>query len=209
MSVGFNPKLVISGLEFCLDATNPKSYSSGNIVRDLSKNKKHCKLIGNYQTDTVDDVRCVVVKSTPQYGSGLIQENMSTIQTLSIWCKALPGQKGINPTFIDARPALVNGFIFSGNFGAGWCNTTSYYNGILVKDTRILSSTILFGVNEWKNITLVRNAPFSATGLRFFIDSNDTNSRSFAFSLIKCYSRALSEEEVVDNFLSFKGRFKL
>jgi len=209
MSAGFNPRLITSGLEFCIDPTNPKSYISGNIVKDLSRNKKNCELIGDYQLDTVDGVRCVVTKSNQSRSSGIIQPNSIKLHTISIWCKALDGQNGINPTFIDTRPSVVNGFIFSGNFGRGWDNTSSYYNGIFVGDTRILSSTILFGVNEWKNITLIRKNPCVCTNLRFYFDSNNKNSRSFASSLITCYNRSLSEEEVIDNFLAFKGRFNL
>jgi len=209
MSAGFNPKLITSGLEFCIDPTNPKSYTSGNLIKDLSKNRKNCTLLGNYQLDTVDGVRCVVTNSSSSGASGIIQTNNIKLHTLSIWCKELDGQNGINPTFIDVRPSIVNGFIFSGNFGRGWDNTLSYYNGIFVGDTRILSSTILFGVNEWKNITLVRKEPTNCVNLRFYLDSNNKNSRSFASSLITCYNRPLSEEEVIDNFLAFKGRFNL
>lgn len=209
MSVGFNPKLITNGLEFCIDPSNHKSYNGGNIVYDLSKNKKDCNLIGECGLGEIDGARCVVTRASAKGGAGLVQHNKINIQTLSIWCKALEGQNGINPTFIDARPAIVNGFIFSGNFGPGWSNTTGYYNGIKIPDTRILSSTILFGVNEWKNITLVRDTPVNVSDLRFFLDSNDKNSKSFAFSLITAYNRQLTYDEIEDNFLAYKGRFRL
>lgn len=215
MSATAGPDLVQNGLEFCFDAINPKSYSGGSVIRDISGNNKDGTLNGTYSLTNVEGVKSLLFTSASSPVSNLVQSNTVNLRTISIWYNRRSG--GVSSAyFLDTRTGMSNGFIWQNGFGSGsggWDLSTVYQNG---KDISTgVNINTLIGINvglvafgPWKNITIVNNANYNCT-IRFFSRYTDNEGVNVAISHVTAYNRALTQAEVLQNYNSLKGRFLL
>lgn len=217
MAVGYSPKIVTNGLEFCFDAINPKSYSGGSIIRDISGNNKNGTLNGTYSLTNIEGVKSLLFTSTAAPVSNLVQSNTVNLRTISIWYNRKPSGFSC-PYIIDTRGSMTNGYITScGGFGpgsGGWASSIVYQNGIDISTgidiQNLVISSIggLFAENFWRNVTIVNDANYNCT-IRFFSRFTDNEAANVALSHITAYNKALTPKEVLDNFNALKGRFNL
>lgn len=217
MAVGYSPKIITNGLEFCFDAINPKSYSGGSVIRDLSGNNKNGTLNGTYSLTNVQGVRGILFTSTSSPVSNLVQSNTINLRTISIWYNRRSGGFG-SAYILDTRNDMSAGYITSsGGFGpgsGGWDTSIVYQNGINIStgiplNNLVASSTTgLFAENFWRNVTIVNNANYNCT-IRFFSRFTDNEAVNVAISHITAYNKALTPKEVLDNYNALKGRFNL
>jgi len=215
MSCAGGPDLVQDSLEFCFDAINPKSYSGGNIIQDISGNNKNGTLNGTYSLTNVEGVRSLLFTSTNSPVSNLVQNNTVNLRTISIWYNRR--DSGFSSSyFLDTRNGMSNGYIWQDGFGSGsggWDTSTVYQNGRnisagIILNTLIGASSGLLSVGGWRNITIVNNANYNCT-IRFFSRYTDNEVVNVAISHITAYNRALSPTEVLQNYNALKGRFLL
>lgn len=215
MAVGYNPKIVTDGLEFCFDPSNTKSYTSGSVIRDISGNNKNGTLNGTYSLTNVQGVRSLLFTSTATPVSNLVQNNTINLRTISIWYNRRSG--GFSSSyFLDTRNGMANGYIWQGEFGSGsggWDLSTVYQNGRDISTGVIINTLIgdgvgLLAVAPWKNITIVNNANYNCT-IRFFSRYTDNEAVNVAISHVTAYNRVLSPTEVSQNYNALKGRFNL
>jgi len=215
MSCAGGPDLVQNGLVFCFDAINPKSYSGGSVIRDISGNNKNGTLNGTYSLTNVEGVRSLLFTSISSPVSNLVQGNTVDLRTISIWYSRRQGNLS-SAYFLDARTGMSSGFIWQGGFGSGsggWSQSTVYQNGRNISagvnvNTLIGTSSGLLSIGGWRNITIVNNVNYNCT-IRFFSRYTDDEASDVALSHVIAYNRALTQAEVLQNYNALKGRFLL
>lgn len=215
MAVGYSPKIITNGLEFCFDAINPKSYSGSSIIRDISGNNKNGTLNGAYSLTNVEGVRSLLFTSNSSPVSNLVQGNTVNLRTISIWYNRR--STGFSSAyFLDARTGMSNGYIWGGGFGpgsGGWDTSVVYQNGRDIStgvniNTLIGGFSGLLSVGGWRNITIVNNANYNCT-IRFFSRYTDNEAVDVAISHVTAYNQALTPKEVLENYNALKGRFNI
>jgi hypothetical protein len=225
MAFSYSPKIVTDSLVLYLDAANPYSYVSGSLNwNDLSRSQTSGSLIngptynsannGSIVFDGVDDY-ATVSSSLFTFGTGNF--------TLDVWVKplsfttyghmlSLPDQNTFTLKFDTTADSPGGGIIY-------------YYPNTNYGSTPSWKATL----NTWNNVTLVRlsnvgytylNGTFTGTSGNFnnnittqllsihkgFISGELASSQMAA---IKIYNRALSAQEVLQNYNATKGRFGL
>jgi len=216
MSLHHSPRIVTNGLEFCFDPINPKSYSGGSTIRDISGNNKNGTLNGTYSLTTVEGVRGLSFTSTSSPVSNLIQANTVNLRTISIWYNRRSGVGFNSQYFLDTRTGMSNGYIWQDGFGpgaGGWDTSTVYQNGRDISsgvniNTLIGGTSGLLSIGGWRNITIVNNANYNCT-IRFFSRYTDNEATDVVLSHVIAYNRALNPQEVLGNYNALKGRFNL
>jgi hypothetical protein len=212
---------VTSGLLMNLDAGIVASYpGSGTAWYDLSGNNKNGTLVNgpifsypNYsiQFDGVDDSVSI---------SSLVTSDGNNV-TIEIWFKILAfgdislfyngngGSNGYGFQFGACGSTASTLFIY---FGGLYCNVVSYggmstdtwYQAVFTRTTTPSTSNIMYinGISRSTNTSYNPNAP-----------SGNTSVASGAFrgyvSSVRVYNRALSANEVLQNYNAIKGRFGL
>jgi hypothetical protein len=232
MSLHHSPRVVTDGLVLCLDAANTKSYpGTGNIWSDLSGNDNTGALRNSptYSTDNSgkfifnginNDVSCGN-NSSINFGTGSF--------TVSIWFRRF-NNATTNLRLLskaaggDNANATDAGFCFFGNNS----NVTFAVNPTA---PRTIISAANFSLNEWVNVVgLVERgvsmrtyknanqvssaaAPTGSVSgtTSLFLASNVGSNLFWAgeISNVSLYNRALTSQEIQQNFNALRGRFGL
>ena len=234
MALQHSPSIVTNGLILCLDAANPRSYSgSGTSCTDVSGSGNNGTLVngvsysssnmGTFVFDGVDDYINVSNPASLNPGSNSF--------TIDSW--VYQKDNGFNGV-VDARGANLHGFLWilnytSAGFVSFFLNTT---NDI---DQNVYVSTVatFTEVLAWMNVSVVinrgeNNITFYKNGIQQGASvtilsggSADPGSgyiyhvggdlggpeANINLSTIKQYNRALSAQEVLQNFNALRGRY--
>ena len=226
--MGFSraPKIVTDGLVLALDAGSKKSYAgSGDVWNDLSGNANGGTL-NNGPTFNSSNGGSIVFDAVDDYvtASQIFSGNMdSTNLSYSVWCYPTGPSSGYG--------ALVNQGEY--NYEPAWMNNgSSFY--LWYYDSTIIQANNL-SPNKWYNVNVVKSGTthtmtiyydsgtFSQTvtssksgvswgdrngNVTIYIGQNgkgeDYNGR---ISSVKIYNRALSAQEVLQNYNATKSRF--
>ena len=221
----FGPNTVTDSLMLCLDPANPKSYpGSGTIVRDISQNSNNQTLY-NSPTFNSNHNGYLEYDGTNTYSR---VDNDSTISlsdnlTLSFWFyfTALdPGQYSVNfirkmSTTTDANFIIY----FDGTYTPGKLRMLANRNGVwgvAAPDSPTLTP------NVWYNIVWT----YDNGGLMYtngVVNGSKTGNGTLAtntqqlkigdelsggISDIRIYNRALTSDEILQNYNATKSRFK-
>lgn len=223
MGLSHSPKIVTDGLVVCLDAANVKSYpGSGTTWGDISENANSATLV-NGPTYSTGSAGSIVFDGSNDHISNSTLSSMSEY-TISMWINR-DGTQSENYPGLVAFGTYSPGFYLEFNSNG----YVSYYrNGISVK-TLFSKSDIV--TNTWYNIVFKKSGSTitsylnavekgsitdtisTATGFGFNGDKNSTPTWTthwggeMANAMI--YNRALSEEEIKQNFEALRGRFNL
>jgi hypothetical protein len=234
MGINYSPKIVTDGLVLCLDAANPLSYpGTGNIWYDLSGNNLNAIKYGSPSFGLLNSSHCWRFTANGQYfntntsmvdylnGSNLTLEsfiypetdvatgdrgtiivntsftgyygfyqslNKSNRKQSNYWYgKTLPG-------YHELGSAMINN---------SWYHLVSIWDGSVGKlyqflnMTKTVVNTVGTNANTAPYITIGQEQ--SATGRQF----------AGGISLIRIYNRALTDDQVQQNYLATKGRFGL
>jgi hypothetical protein len=230
MALTHSPRIVTDGLVLCLDAANPKSYpGTGTAWFDLSGNANNGTLrnsptygtdnLGKFVFDAVnDDIDCGN-NSSINFGTGDFTVSVwfrrfsNATTNLRLLSKAAGG---------DSANAANAGFCFFGSdAGLSFAiNPTA---------ARTIISAGNFSVNEWVNVVgllergvsvrTYKNAVQVATATAptgsvsgttsLFFGSNVGANLFWAgeISNVSLYNRALTAQEVQQNFQALRGRY--
>ena len=229
MAFSFSPKITISGLVFCLDAANTKSFSVGSTTwNDLSISSKNSSLInsptynssnmgylnftssgtqyasapslGNLPTWTVE----TFVRFTSNYSSKVAmvvggQYDLSSNLNFSIGTNNSPSNFNIAVGFFDGSWHNTNGVNYPLNT---WVHITGTYDGTVIKQ-------FTNGV-EIQSLNYV-GTPSSGGEIRINRRWDDVVTSGNFFdtniSVVRIYNRALSTLEILQNYNTIKGRF--
>jgi hypothetical protein len=217
MATNYNPRTITDGLVLCLDAANPKSYpSSGTTWTDLSGNGNTGTLVngvgysgdnlGSLSFDGVDDY---------------VQTNLNTHYsqiTLSTWARrtntnsfsSLIGKYRGDPPQTESYELLFStsaGIRFHVNASSidyndstttgVWYNVVGTYNGTTAKI--YLNSSEVSSGN--------RTAGVNSVNFRIGASARGANYNNGNIAQVSIYNRALTEQEIQQNFNTTRSRF--
>jgi hypothetical protein len=230
MALSHSPSIITQNLVLCLDAANPKSYpGSGTTWNDLSGNGNNGTLrnspsysadnLGKIVFDAVnDDINCGN-DSSINFGTGDF--------TVSVWFRRFSNattnlrllSKAAGSDTADAANA---GFCFFGN-------NTNVSFGVNPTAARTIINAASYSVNEWVNVVgllergvsmrTYKNAVQVATATApvgsvsgttsLFLGSNVGANLFWAgeISNVSLYNRALTAQEIQQNFNATKSRY--
>lgn len=231
MAFNYSPKIVTDGLVLCLDAANPRSYASGSTSwLDLSRSQNNGGLVngptfnsangGSIVFDGVDDYTIVSNSTSLQVGA-----------TFSINC-------WIKTTILSSREAIFStrGTNAAGSWmlEVGPANSNTNTVAITGVGTWIfVAVNNSISLNTWTNICFVR--PNNSVIGNMYINGASVNSQQTTsysitnnsdslyvgisrpgaeffngnISTVYLYNRALSAQEIQQNYNALKGRYGL
>ena len=221
MAVGYNPRIVTDGLVLALDAGNTKSYSgSGATWTDLSGNGNNGTLEndvgydsgngGSLSFDGVDDYATT---------GNILVPTSSSSYTVSVWCYRNRNNVGYEELLSQWTSANVNQSFFFG-FDNSYVRFTDNWNNIVVSgagNTGVWMN--LVGVYTTSNAYIFLNGNLSATrgsgfsyyGTGAFVmgRQGELDSEYFSGNIaqVSIYNRALTAQEVLQNYNALKGRY--
>ncbi len=208
--------IVNDGLVLCLDAANTKSYVSGSTTwNDLSRGNNNGTLV-NDPTFSSSNGGSIVFDGTNDY-VGVSKVNAMSSFTLSFWFNII--------SFLgESRLLYVSNNSQSPGFRSDMGNKLIWWDGSLAPGVYGLGTTTL-QTNTNYNATYVRN---NTTGIKTiylntqiefagavagFIFSNVDFSQGIGFNgkifSTLIYNRALSAQEILQNYNATKNRFGL
>jgi hypothetical protein len=234
MSFIHSPKIVMDGLVLSLDAGNVKSYpGSGTVWTDKSGFNNNGTLT-NGPTFNSDNGGSIVFDGVDDYvdcGTSATSTIRNQTQfTLNFWFKKFSSSNDFNLGAFD--DAIQKGFFIQ------WFTDNNVYFGVM-NEVRAYNSVSLPYSNSWFNFTLVFDGTLvgSTNKAKLYINSISqslfnsgtigstvpsnvipltlsklTNYSSIGrgnLSIIQLYNRALSAQEVLQNYNATKSRFGL
>lgn len=238
MATQYSPKTVTDGLVLCLDSSNIKSYISGSDTwSDLSGNNITASF-NNPGSSSFSNGAIVFTPSSSIVDSPIGSfyritdsriSSLTTELTLETWVNpsilevGTPSSRPVSPRITEAGQPIGFGLYF--NKIAVEINTTTGWNTSQITNTNIapnqwvhITQTTSDSVKSFKtyiNGTLVRDTTFTGTpnsggglliGQGFYGGSYNY---SGSIAIVKYYNRALTLNEVVQNFNATRTRFGL
>lgn len=236
MATQYSPKSVTNGLVLCLDAANLKSYGSGsNTWTNLSGNNITASF-NNPGSSSFSNGAIVFTPSSSILNSAIgsfylindpIISSLTTELTLETWVRpsildaGLSTSRPVSPRITEVGQPIGFGLYFNKiaseiNTTTGW-NTAQMTNANIAPNTWVhIMQTTSDSTKSFKtyvNGTLIRDTTFTGTpnsggGLligRGFYGGSYNYSGSVA--IVKYYNRALTSDEVLQNFNATRGRF--
>ena len=232
MSIGYNPKIVMNGLVFCLDAANRKSYPGSGTTWSELKSKVTGTLTNGPTYSSTNNGAIVLdgVNDYVTFGSSFTTLDL-TDKSLQCWIKKTGSGSGkgiIDKDFDNGAPNYGGwGFWIQSNNKLWWWNhanldllddgpntisTTTWTNVAVTYDNT--SKTANFYINGVLNSSKT-NASIveKSSGSSLLVVGSTRDGSGFYFdgsiSLILGYSRLLSASEIQQNYESSRGRYSL
>jgi hypothetical protein len=230
MAFNYSPKIVTSGLVFCLDAANTNSYVSGSTTwNDISRTKISGSLI-NGPSFNSSNGGAIVFDGTNDYTRF---ENSTNLDN-----QAITMENWVYPTSTLSQA----GFVFEKGFVNTQYSNFFYLDGFFYFRTMGLSNQDLsivtanyMTLNRWNHIVCTYGTGIKTiyingiqvsqlTGITGTISTNNTGIFLGAYyngpgnqafylngriAISRVYSRALSLSEIQQNFNTTKTRFGL
>jgi hypothetical protein len=236
MSTQYSPKIITDGLVFTIDAANTKSYTSGStIVSSLINNYTGSFTNGTSYTSsnggvfTFDGINDYITISNPQQ----LNPDVGSF-SLEVWCKT--NQQTIGNVALEARGTSLWGILLALDYPYGSKKITLFVNPNDQASQKTYSSTTAPAVTgSWQHIVTTLNrttntiffyyngiqtgnsATLSFTGsvdpgssYRYWVGGDlGGNPMNGNIAISRQYNRALSSQEVLQNYNATKTRFGL
>lgn len=226
MSLGHGASTVTSGLLFCVDAGNSKSYpGSGATWSDISLTKNNATLSGS---PTFTSNYLSFSSASSQYATALTPGNLSnwtadvfvrftssySTKVSTVVCGQYNGSNMLNFS-IGTNNAPTNYNIAVGFFDGTWHNTTGV-NYALNTWFHIVGTYDGSTIRQYTNGVQVDSLSYTGTPssggeLRINRRWDDVVSSGNLFDTnigaIRVYNRALSAAEVLQNYNAIRGRY--
>jgi hypothetical protein len=225
------PPIVTNGLVLALDAANPKSYTSGSATWfDISGNNNSGSLTngptysnangGSIMFDGTNDFINCGTSDTVSFPGNF---------TINFWARPFGSALPFGGVIVSKR----NSGTFQSNYQIGLSTSNIFtfsMNGTPFADIASVTGSVVLN-NNWYNITCIKsgstiqiyyntllqnsgaaqvgNSALPNTVLRLG-QNHDLNAPfSGSLSLVQIYNRALTAQEVLQNYNATKGRFGL
>jgi len=211
------PPIVTSGLVLALDAANPKSYMSGSTNWFSLGNPSLSGSLINGPTFNSGNGGSVVFDGSNDYvdlNNNSILSGSTAFTIESFYRTTAVGSGAI---FGNYGSGYLSGVWFSGRYGIYLNNSVYVPNSPLAAGTYCMVATrdISGNINLYINNILVSSGTLSGsipTNINYRIGSNvNVFAEAFTGNLytLKVYDRALSRQEITQNYNATKGRFGL
>jgi hypothetical protein len=228
MALAHSPRIVTDGLVLCLDAGNPKSYpGSGTTWSDLSGNERNYSISSNISWNASGYFSCTGGMFTgPASNSfGFSSDNEHTIEVFAQVTQATANSFfnwratpniGTDQRAIYTHLYYSNGFTYydvsgccAGTQRISYANDSDLTAGVrhLVWRTRTNSTP---NREFFKNTVSQMNSGTNSTGT---VNWNLTDSATIGsgwygnLHLFRAYNRALTDDEIQQNFNALRSRF--
>ena len=223
MPNNYGPKIVTDGLVMCLDAGNPKSYSgSGTAWTDISRNGTNGTLT-NGPTFSAANGGSIIFDGANDFVqcTGSI---VTSAATFLVWIYRNGGQINYDGVLFSRGTSVTGINVFEGNtLGYHWngaANTYNWVSSLTIPDLQwslcavsVSSTSATAYLCQQTGITsAVNNVSHASTTLDDIkIGQDDLGGRFFTgnIAVAQIYNRALSRDEIIQNYNATKGRFKL
>ena len=236
MGLAHSPSIVTNGLVLCLDAANRKSYpGSGTTWTDLSGNNNTGTLT-NGPTFNSSNQGSVVLDGTNDY---ITLGNILNFTTENFTINTFFYLNSLTTSTVDQGPVIFykgaytskgyyfqvrldgSGFFVTSQSGAfqGTQTTTGYFttgNWYDITVTRSGSSAIIYSNAINANSTSGTHTNPTSSSENFLLgaythafDPSPIINGNIRISNFKVYNRALSANEVLQNYNALRGRFGL
>ena len=217
MAYANGPQIVQNGLVLCLDAGNRKSYpSSGTAWNDLSGNNNTGTLTNGPTFDSGNG-GSIVFDGVNDFVTGSSAIGMTGQITVSAWVNHTAVTSGVKRYLtISDETAVIRQNTTAGQLHF-YIRTSGTLKGQLVAG-QLVANTWYHIVGTWNgtNIRFYRNAIQIATSTpggtmtttsQSYGVSSSTESMNGKISSVAVYNRALTAQEVLQNFNATRSRF--
>lgn len=210
MALGHNPSIVTSGLLFCVDAGNPRSYpGSGTAWNNAMTLGNNTTLVngptystsnGGYFTfDGIDDYTTINIPSTTGSICFWYYYNADTVQKLIM---------GNANSMIYCGGGAGAGHWYNQNsdysFAFSWSNVSQWLYMCAVYTSTTNNSFYINGSLAYSSTT------YSLTkGTTYNVAGNYYNPQNCRFSMIQVYDNALTDIQILQNYNAMRGRYGL
>lgn len=225
MTTIYSPNVVKTGLIFCADAANVRSYpGSGTSLYDLSGLGNTLTIYGSATTSTMGGATAFNLDTDGKYFAGTLSGTMPTTNaTLEAWI--YPGASEV--TSGDRGTVILlsgaSSIYMSWNKGNGYLSNYWYSHtpeGYHETNGPSSRSTWTHWCSVWNNtdgklyqsvngnITSVTTSGNATTGTNLNI-GRESSGRQFSggIAVVRVYNTALTDTEVLNNFNALRGRF--
>lgn len=224
MSLHHSPKIVTDGLVLCLDAANKKSYSGGGDTWiDISNNRNNGTLI-NSPTFNSSNKGNIAFNGTNNFintSYTLPNTNYTISVAFKINVFSTTYNRGIFSTFSTSN---FNGIYFADS-GSQSISTSNMW--FWVDGNSLYRIPYIFATNTWYFVAFsIINGEiyvYINGGLVYQVTDTTTHQNTLSLgisrfnqnylngniSLAQVYNRALSANEISQNYKTLKGRFNL
>jgi len=223
MSVAYNTSVVTNGLVLYLDAANTKSYpGSGTAWNDLSGNGNTGTLT-NGPTYSGTNNGQIVFDGVDDYAILDASVGTASAATFLVWLKRNGSQMSYAGILFDrtVRPNGLNFLTTTNRIGYHWNNASNTYtwdSGLTVPDNQwcmcaisISSTSATAYLCQSSGITRATNpVSHSSVTLGIFNVGRDPAAVRYfngSISSTMIYNRALSADEIQQNFYALRGRY--
>jgi hypothetical protein len=222
MALFHSPIIVTDGLVLCLDAGNPKSYpGSGTTWSDLSANGNNGTLT-NGPTYSSSNGGSIVFDGVNDYVStGLVLPSPSTTPTtfdLVFKYNSTNSYRGLIGSSAYQSAGFSVGFMGQSSIRMTYNASSSSYEPTWSYDSSVISNgTFVF---NGRNISGYRNGSLISTYTASFDAALNTNGMQIGRNLqggwgtsqvdvyaVRVYNKALTAEEIQQNFKALRGRY--
>ena len=222
MSLSHSPSIVTNGLVLCLDAANTESYPrTGSAWTDLSNNGNNATLINgpSFSSDNRGVLSFNGSNQNAQIANNAAISLVNSSFTLSIWINFIQGIN-INTDTSFIHKWNGNGYTLQIFQGA----LTTVLNGSVLKGTTLLTSNVWYNcvaTYDRAFLTLYLNGRLENTKAETSSANNSNNNLVFGgrsdsvqntnclIPAIQIYNRALTLQEVLQNYNANRSRFGL
>jgi hypothetical protein len=225
MALHHFPRIVTDGLVLCLDAGNPLSYTSGDSVwKDLSGNGNNGTLVNGVGYNSGNG-GSLSFDGSNDYVSGTNNITLQLVNdlTVSAWVKL---GDAANQGIVEKMNSSYNGYGITkqNGFFKFWTASNNNYtytnsNTTYVADNnwyyvvgRRMSGTNRLFINSILQLDS-QSAPLSDSGQIYVVGRYYSNVDNYYLggniAQVSIYNRALTPQEVQDNYLATKGRYGL
>lgn len=233
MGTSYNPRIVTDGLVFCVDAANKRSYpGAGTTWTDLTANKNNGTLTNGPTFDSAN-AGSIVFDGTNDYVACVQSFSRNQTQlTISSWVKfnnfttsraIYVETKNDVSSRIDLAVTSSQGIRFAGRdddsdsftqfaiSATSLINTDVWYNIVGVYDPLNTNNNVYLNSVNVTSLSLNLGDGFpDTTSATQRIGNNGPNTAYMNgnIALVQIYNRALTPDEIRQNYLATKGRFQ-
>lgn len=210
MSLAHSPSIVTNGLMLCLDAANIKSYpGSGTTWYDVSGNGRSGVMQNSPVYTTLNGVQCFETNRTANQNVIVASYPSTNQRTYELWInhKSFPGWQtwfddGNSERILFGTPTNGVSIYPDLSFTANLVINTWYHIAYTLSGTAAVGYVNGVSVGSGSYVSAT-----TGTSTLYILGDGGGEVTNGYTSCIKTYNRALSADEITQNFYAMRGRF--